>query len=154
MARLSGETKDLPNSSGSSISSDGVAKGVAMKTCPARVLALLGATALAGPAWAGEQVLYEHAPDWVEPADFASAVRGSQEVVLLDRQRLLDGGTLHSYEDVAVRLKTPEAVRQLNTMAIRWQPDKGDLHFHRLEIVRPDETIDVLAGGAQQRGRT
>ena len=120
-----------------------------MKKCPARVLALLGATALAGPAWAGEQVLYEPAPDWVEPADFASALRGSQEVVLLDRQRLLDGGTLHSYEDVAVRLKTPEAVRQLNTMAIRWQPDKGDLHFHRLEIVRPDETIDVLAGGAQ-----
>ena len=120
-----------------------------MKKSPARILAFLGATALAGPAWAGEQVLYEPAPAWVEPADFAAAVKGSQDVVLLDRQRFLDAGTLHSYEDVAVRLKTPEAVRQLNTLAIRWQPDKGDLYFHKLEIVRPGETIDVLGEGAQ-----
>jgi tetratricopeptide (TPR) repeat protein len=113
----------------------------------ARALALLGTTVLASPAWAGEEVIYQAAPAWVEPADVTAALRGSQDVVLLDRQRLLDGGTISMYEDVAVRLKTPEAVRQLNTLSIRWQPDKGDLLFHRLEIIRGEETIDVLAGG-------
>jgi transglutaminase-like putative cysteine protease/tetratricopeptide (TPR) repeat protein len=112
-------------------------------------LALASAAFLSVPAWAGEQVLYAPAPGWVVPADLAAADKGSDELVLIDRQRLLDHGTVTAYEDVALRLKTPEAVNKLNTMTLQWYPDKGDLTVHRLEIIRGGQTIDVLKGGAK-----
>jgi len=112
-------------------------------------LALAGASLLSVPAWAGDQVLYAPAPAWVVRADLAAAEKGSDELVLLDRQRMLDHGTVTAYEDVALRLKTPEAVNKLNTMTLQWYPDKGDLTVHRLEIIRDGKTIDVLKDGAK-----
>jgi transglutaminase-like putative cysteine protease/tetratricopeptide (TPR) repeat protein len=112
-------------------------------------LAVVGAGFLSVPAWAGDQVLYAPAPTWVVPADFAAVADGKDELLLIDRQRMLDGGTVTSYEDVALRLTTPDAVSKLNTMTLQWYPDKGDLTVHRLEIVRDGQTIDVLKGGAK-----
>src|SRR3569623_3545987 len=112
-----------------------------------RALLAGGAVLVSVPASAGEQVLYRPAPDWVVPAKLDTLLGGSEEIVLLDRQRMLDHGLATVYEDVAVRLKTPDAVAKLNTLAMKWFPDKGDLTVHDLQIIRDGKTIALLAGG-------
>lgn len=120
-----------------------------MKRHSFSALAIVGASLASVPAWAGDQVLYAPAPKWVVAADLASVAKGNEELVLIDRQRMLGDGTVTSYEDVALRLTTPDAVNKLNTMTLQWFPDKGDLTVHRLEIVRDGQTIDVLKGEAK-----
>jgi hypothetical protein len=59
--------------------------------------ALVVASVASVPAMAGEEVLYKPAPEWVKPASIDNLLNGNEEVVLFDRQRLLDHGTLHIY---------------------------------------------------------
>jgi tetratricopeptide (TPR) repeat protein len=101
------------------------------------------------PAWAGETVLYKPAPDWVQQASIEGLLGGTEDVVLMDRQRLLDRGTESIYEDVALRLKTPDTVTKFNTVTLQWYPDKGDLTVHKVQIIRDGKTIDVLGSGAK-----
>ena len=113
---------------------------------------LLCATAVvvvsASPAYAGEEVIYEAAPAWVEPVDFEAALAKDQMLVLFDRQVRMEDGVVHDYIDVAYKIETPQALTQLGTLQVPWLPDKGDLFIHNLEIVRDGEVIDLLAQGA------
>ena len=106
---------------------------------------LLSSTA----ARAGDEVIYEPAPQWVAAADLKAAVAKGEPLVLFDRQVRMEDGTVTSYSDVAYKIETPESLTQLGTLKSDWQPDKGDLIVHRLEILRGDEVIDVLAKGAK-----
>ena len=109
------------------------------------VLAGLPATAIAG-----EQVLYEAAtPEWAKPADLAAALATGEMLVLLDSQTRLEGGTEYSFSDIAYRIENPEALTKLGTLKLSWLPDKGDLVVHRLQIIRGDQTIDLLAQGTR-----
>ncbi len=111
---------------------------------------LLGVSLIAvatAPAIAGEAVLYEPAPAWVEPleTDAATIADGPAEQVY-DWQHRLENGVVHTYGNRVVRIDNAEALTQEGTLKYSWSPDKGDLFIHALEILRDGETIDVLAG--------
>lgn len=102
-----------------------------------------------GPAMAGEQILYDAAPGWVEAKSVTAADSTSSPLVLMDQQVRLEGGTVSEYSDLALRLSSPEMLTNAGTLTARWMPDKGDLVIHRVELIRDGETIDVLATGAR-----
>ena len=113
----------------------------------------IAALALAGasmPALAGETILYESAPDWIERADI-SAIDPSVKspVVLLEKQIRLEEGRVWQFQDMAVKLDSPEALTAFGTITASWLPDKGDLVVHDLKILRGDETIDLIEGGTR-----
>ncbi|MFZ1742898.1 MAG: DUF3857 domain-containing protein [Pontixanthobacter sp.] len=111
------------------------------------VIALMAAST---PAWAGEEVRYEKAPDWVQIADIGapSGKTGPSEI-LFDWQHRLDGGMVQTYQDRAVRIDNLAALTSEGTLQIDWSPDKGDLFVHRLEIIRDGKAIDLVAEGAE-----
>ena len=114
-------------------------------------LCLAGVSLLAaGTAHAGEDVLYATAADWVEvyPAKDID-VQGKTPLLLLDIQQRIEGGTLSTYIDRALKLDSPQALTQAGTSVASWLPDKGDLTVNRVEILRGKETIDLLAQGAK-----
>ena len=110
----------------------------------------LTSTALgaAAHALAGEEVLYEPAPDWVDEAVLPADTAGPP-VVLFDDQRRIEEGMLSSYIDRAIRIDNPQMLQGIGTLTASWLPDKGDLTIHAIDILRAGEDIDVLAGGAK-----
>ena len=95
-------------------------------------------------------MLYEAAaPQWAKPVDLAAALATGETLVLLDSQTRLEDGTEYSFSDVAYRIENPEALTQLGTLKLSWLPDKGDLVVHRLQIIRGDQTIDLLVQGTR-----
>jgi tetratricopeptide (TPR) repeat protein len=96
---------------------------------------------------AGEVVLYQPPPAWVDVADVAAAARkaGAQPVVF-DEQERVEGATVTTYVDTALRIDNPQALTQLGTFGAVWMPDKGNLVIHRAEILRGGEVIDLLKG--------
>lgn len=114
----------------------------------------LAAALLAGTAsisaHAGETVLYDPAPGWVEVAPLEPRPAGSNAIiVLLDQQSRIETGRLWAYSDTAIALDSPEALTRFGTLTASWMPDKGDLIVHRVELVRGGTVIDVLKDGAQ-----
>lgn len=100
-------------------------------------------------ALAGDVVRYEAAPDWVQQADIAPVLAGRNipATVLNDVQSRLERGVVATYVDSARRLENPQSLMQDGTLALQWLPDKGDITVHRLDIIRGDEVIDLLAQG-------
>ncbi|MDZ3832590.1 MAG: DUF3857 domain-containing protein [Sphingopyxis sp.] len=98
-------------------------------------------------AFAGEQPLYSPAPDWVTAPKPLPADDKLGGLVVLDLQQRLEGATVWSYSDTAVRISTPEELTQNNNVTLPWAPDKGDLIIHRLTIVRDGMEIDALVNG-------
>lgn len=107
------------------------------------------AVALAAPAWAGDEVQYDAPPEWVAPIDMGTAADAGEDIVLYDRQVRLDGGVVTRYTDIAYNITNTQALQRFGTLQFAWLPDKGDLTFHRLELIRGDEVIDLLAQGVQ-----
>ena len=101
-------------------------------------------------AQASDKPLYQPAPDWVKPAppiDPATVTDASPVLLMLDQQQRLQDGEVWSYADTATRVASSEVLGQVGTVTLPWQPAKGDLIVHRLEIIRGTEHIDLLAGG-------
>ena len=111
---------------------------------------LLAATALTAPATAGETILYGDAAAWVDVAALppASQSQGSP-LRLAETQTRMEDGVVSTYGDVAFALDSSEALNALGSITLGWLPDKGDLTVHRVELIRGDRTIDVLANGAR-----
>ena len=104
----------------------------------------------AAPVLAGEEPLYQPAPAWVEPAKIpAEQIAGGPTVLLADNQKRLEGSKLWNYRDLAIHIDGPDTLTNAGTLAAAWIPDKGDLIINRVEILRGDQVIDVLAGGAK-----
>ena len=101
------------------------------------------------PALAGEAVLYDTAPGWVELAKVEPKPADSNSfIVLFDQQARIEKARLWSYIDTAIALDSPEALTRFGTLTATWMPDKGDLIVHRVELIRGGAIIDVLEGGA------
>ena len=108
------------------------------------------ALAWSAPALAGEEILYQPAPDWIAPVDLAAAAeQASTSIVVLDQQVRLESGRLWQYSDTAYRIATPQELTQAGTITADWLPDKGDLIVHEVAIIRAGEVIDVLGQGAK-----
>lgn len=104
----------------------------------------------AAPALAGEEILYQPAPEWVDRAELPpSDSEPGKPIRLMESQVRLNGGTVWEFRDMAVALDTPLALSQFGTITANWSPDKGDLIVHRVQIVRDEGPLDVLAGGAR-----
>lgn len=102
------------------------------------------------PVWAGDTVIYDTTPSWVEIASVAPKTPQSRDViVLLEEQARIEKGKLWTYVDTAIALDSPEALTRFGTLNATWLPDKGDLIVHRVELIRDGEVIDVLKGGAK-----
>lgn len=102
------------------------------------------------PALAGETVLYGPAPKWVEVRDSATIdTTSSTALALFDVQQRIEGETLSTYVDQAIKLGSPESLTNNGTSTASWVPDKGDLTVHRIEILRGGKVIDVLKSGAR-----
>lgn len=111
------------------------------------LLASTAAVSLYAPAWAGEEPLYDTAPDWVETAVVTSNNADSTVMLLLIEQQVrMEDGQVWIYSDLAAELNSPETLTQFGTLSAAWQPDKGDLIIHRAELLRGDEVINLLDG--------
>ena len=100
----------------------------------------------AGSALAGEQPLYQPAPDWAQVATLPDAAPGGG-LQVLDIEQRVDGATVWNYTDTVIKLNTPEELAQNSNVTVGWAPDKGDLIVHELSIIRDGQVIDALAGG-------
>ncbi len=108
------------------------------------------AAAIAGPAQAGDTILYADPPTWVDVAELppASDSQGSP-LRLAENQTRMEDGVVSTYGDLAFALDTSQALNAIGSLTISWMPDKGDLTVHRLELIRGDQRIDLLANGAR-----
>ena len=110
----------------------------------------IAACLVATAAQASDKPLYQPAPAWVKPApaiDPTTLKDDAPILLTLDTQDRLQDGTVWAYRDVATRMASAEIVQQSGTISLPWQPAKGDLIVHKLEIIRGAQHIDVLAGG-------
>lgn len=108
------------------------------------------AAAIAMPAHAGDTILYGEEDAWVDVANLPSAAEGQGlPLRLMESQTRMEDGVVASYGDIAFALDSTEALDAMGTITLEWLPDKGDLTVHRVELVRGDEVIDVLADGAR-----
>lgn len=104
----------------------------------------------ASPCLAGDKVLYQPAPAWVEPAKLPSPdVEPGKMIRYLSQQVRFDDGVVSQYAEQLLSLKTPEALTQMGTVSANWYPDKGDLIVHTLALRRGGRTIDLLANGTR-----
>lgn len=107
--------------------------------------------ASAGPAWAGDKPLYQPVPAWVVAApepDTRTLTNESPAVMIGDVQIRLGEEGSWTYVERALRLVSIQAVSQLGTIKIDWQPEHGDLIVHGVDILRNGERIDALKNGA------
>lgn len=106
--------------------------------------------AIAAPAFAGEEIHYAAAWEWVESVSIeAEAVSEEPAALIRDWQHRLEDGIVTSYSDTATRIDNPQALMEHGTISLSWLPDKGDLTIHRVEIQRAGESIDVIGQGVE-----
>lgn len=114
------------------------------------IIALTALASSAGVAHAGDKPLYAPAPAWVKPAPAldASKLTDTDPIMLvLDQQQRLEDGQVWVYTDMAMRIASPQILTQAGTVPLPWDPGKGDLTIHHVEIIRGNERIDALADG-------
>ena len=79
---------------------------------------LLTTALLTQPALAGDQVLYEEAPDWVDQKQINTADRTEDApIILIDQQARIESGRLWTYVDSAIALDTPQTLTQAGTLS-------------------------------------
>lgn len=99
------------------------------------------------PALAGDEVLYDDRPGWIDERAIDTEGRDpGAPIVLIDQQARIESGRLTTYVDTAIALDTPQMLTQAGTLSATWLPDKGDLTIHAAELIREGEVIDLLTG--------
>lgn len=103
-----------------------------------------------GLARAGDKLLTGPEPTWVTPPPSPAAGTPTGAVMAVprfDEQARVDGDTVTAYFDSETRVSSPEQLAKMGTLSMSWQPSHGDLTFHRIEILRGRQVMDVLKGG-------
>ena len=79
---------------------------------------LLAASALAAhPALAGDEVLYDDPPNWVDLRALDTSEREGKPILLADQQARIESGRLWTYVETAVALDSPEALTRFGTVS-------------------------------------
>jgi len=110
---------------------------------------LLGTAAMAH---ASDKPVYAPAPAWAKPAPQVDAAKLDDDgpiLLVMDSQQRLQDGQVWSYFESDTRVASNDVLNKLGTITLPWQPDKGDLIIHTMEILRGAEHINLLANGAQ-----
>jgi TPR repeat protein len=115
-------------------------------------IGLLGALTLwAGAAFAADQPEYAPPGAWVKPAAIPAAPVATDgapvQTLLVDQQSRLGADSDDLYVERALRIASPEGLNISSALGKTWDPDTETLVIHRLNIIRGDKVIDVLAGG-------
>jgi tetratricopeptide (TPR) repeat protein/transglutaminase-like putative cysteine protease len=106
----------------------------------------------AGVAHAGDKPLYQPAPGWVIAApavDTAKLDDAAPVLQIFDQQQRLEDGQVSIYFESAIRIASPQMLTQSGTLPLQWDPAKGDLIIHKLQILRAGERVDLLAKGTR-----
>ncbi len=106
----------------------------------------------AGVAHAGDKPLYQPAPAWVLAApavDTAKLDDAAPILQIFDQQQRLEDGQVAIYFESAIRIASPQMLTQSGTLPLQWDPAKGDLIVHKLQILRKGERVDLLAKGTR-----
>lgn len=97
---------------------------------------------------AGDEPLYEPAPEWVDEVQLDTIERDPANIVgVRDVQIRIEKGRHWEYNDTVVRLAGVSQLAEAGTLNASWLPDKGDLIVHRIDIIRDGEVIDLVAAG-------
>jgi tetratricopeptide (TPR) repeat protein len=114
----------------------------------ALALPTLGAAMLlAAPAQAGSEPIIVVAPDWVAPVPDAARKPDfdpKSGFQLLDRQIQITPTGTQIYVALSAHVGSAAALAGFANLAFLWDPEKGDLLVHKIEIVRLGKTVDVL----------
>ncbi len=113
-----------------------------------RAVALGALLCAAGVAHAGDKPLYQPVPAWVRPSppiEIAKLTDTDPILLVMDQQQRFDGDQVWTYAELAMRISSPQVLTQSGTVPLPWNPSKGDLIVHQVEILRGSEKIDVLA---------
>ncbi len=101
----------------------------------------------AGGVHAADKLNYGPAEAWVRPAA-QGALNPAQ--INAPLQMLLDDTQVHfgadgdeTYTEVAVHIQTPAGLQGVQPIAV-WNPDTDTVTVHKVQIVRGDQTIDLL----------
>ncbi len=114
------------------------------------IIGLSAVLALCAPqlALAGTEPVFVAAPDWVHPLGMpATPPAESSTPLLLDRQVRLTKEGVTTYFEAASKINSAESLTRAVNLQLTWHPDKGDLNVHRIELIRPSGTVDVLKSG-------
>jgi tetratricopeptide (TPR) repeat protein len=106
------------------------------------------------PALAGSTILYAPAPEWVDEADLKAIIaakpKSNNFFVVFDKQAKIANGEQSYYVELAMRAQSAEFLAEIGkVLRGYWQPDRGDLTIHRLEILRDGNVINALETGTK-----
>src|SRR5687767_3598293 len=99
----------------------------------------------ATPAWAQPAPVQAPIPEWVEKvpipaADPAHATKPIQILLLTAQSRY--GDPNEHFLESAARIQNAQGLNAMGTIALPWQPDRGDLIVHKVHIIRDGRMID------------
>lgn len=108
----------------------------------------------AAPAFAGSAILYGPAPKWAEETDVQAVIaakpKSNNFFVVFDKQTKFEKGEQHYFVEIAMRAQSAEFLAEIGkVLRGYWQPDRGDLTIHRLEILRDGKVINALETGTK-----
>lgn len=114
----------------------------------------LSLSLIATPALADNSILYAPAPEWAEETDVRAVLEANPDsnnfFVVFDKQTKFEKGQQHYFVELAMRAQSAEFLAEIGKIVrAYWQPDRGDLTIHRLEILRDGKVINALATGTK-----
>lgn len=100
-------------------------------------------------AFAGENIEYAPAAQWVNQTDIAQLLRDNPDSnaysVLWDEQVKIEDGMIEEYADLALKASSADFLTQMGTsFKATWQRDRANITIHAFEIYRDGEIINIL----------
>jgi len=116
-----------------------------------RFVLVLAAAFWCGAALAADQPQYAPPPAWVKPAPIPAAPKtpasAAVQVLLTDRQMRLGVDVDEFYAETAFHILTPAGLTLVNGLSPSWNPETETLTFHKFNVLRDGQVIDLLGGG-------
>ena len=113
--------------------------------------AAIGLAAWSGAACAADQPVYAPPPAWVKPAEIpkppAAASGAPIQILLSDRQIRFGPDDDEFYSESAFRILAPSGLAIVNGLSQSWDPQTETVTFHRFNVIRDGQVIDLLGGG-------
>ena len=119
-----------------------------------RAFLVLAVVFWAGTASAADAPRTGPAPAWVKPAELVRPPPGvptttaASRILLMDTQVLFGPSTDTIYFETLVRAQTSQGLDELGTVSVPWQPESQIVTVNKLNILRGDQVINVLADHA------
>lgn len=95
---------------------------------------------------------YGPVPAWVMPPPAFAPTQSNEAFTfeLFDSQSRVTGAGIEGYSMLRMTARSPEALEAVGSaLNITWQPDISRIVVHQARLIRPGETVDLLAGGTR-----